>query len=193
MSNILKSNSAENSLFAYLPLELYLKILSHLPIKSILNLRATNQHFKCLIDQIESIWRRAYIKLDLDTRQFDLCTKLESTRNTLNSIPLIDLIEIRCAHLLTSQERELIELKPCFLDNEKLYTFRLCLLNTHSIDEYLRLISANCDELIIESFYEPTGKMLMPETPKEFIHKVKKSPKNIIFKLLVFYLKFISF
>lgn len=150
------------SLFDCLPLELYLKIFSHLSVKSLLNIRACNKHFKFLIDQIESIWRRSYLKLDLDTKSVDLITKLEFTRHLLDQMTSIDQIEIRCAHLLTSQERETMETMRrggIFKSDEyhRVYSFRLALLNTRSMVDCFSYIASNCNELIIESFYEPTG------------------------------------
>lgn len=149
--------------FSNLPLELYLKIFESLTTKTLLNLRSVNQHFRQLIDSLDTLWQLVYLKLDLDekstTSTFN--SKLALLEQILEKNINIDLIEIKCAHVLTQNEKmefkKRLNLNIGLTSSNRLFSIRISLLNTQSIIECLNLVSKNCEKLTIESFYEPNG------------------------------------
>lgn len=152
---------SNSSIFDRLPLELYLKIFQHLSVKTILNLRLVNKHFMNLIDEIDTIWHNAYIKLDMDDKTRSIKSRFDLVESILTKVPNIEIIEIKCSHALTDEEKTVLDRrcaeKGGLLDGSLLYSIRFGKLNSQSIIPCLKIVTNCCSKLTIDSFYEPNG------------------------------------
>lgn len=150
-----------DDLFSSLPVEIHYKIIDLLPIKTILNLRRLNKHFKQFVDSYAKIWKKLNLKLDLDqmARNNTITVDLDAIELFLHKIPHFDLIEFKCESVLTREKK--IELNLRLRKNNSIglranrsFTIRTRELNIASTVNSLNLIANSCEKLIIESFFK---------------------------------------
>lgn len=154
------SPNSPNSPFANLPIEIHLKIIDLLPIKSILSLRAVDKQFQELIDTYGSCWRQLNYRLDLDklTRTNSITSGLDAFEAFLDRIASIKVIDVKCENVLPREKKIELNLRQRKLGGalrtERTYTYRTRELNIASTVHFLNLISKSCSKLIIESFFK---------------------------------------